>query len=400
MTKLDRMIAELCPNGVEFAPLSEVIDYEQPTKYIVDSTDYDDSYETPVLTAGQSFLLGYTNETHGIYDSSKENPVIIFDDFTASLHWVDFAFKVKSSAMKMLTLKDNADADFRYLYYVVSNIKFSKHERQWIGKYSKFRIPLPPLPIQSEIVRILDNFMELTAELGARKKQYEYYRNLLLTFDEPANIIVGRTDGRTDGRTVRWVTLGESGEFIRGNGLQKKDFVADGFPCVHYGQIYTKYGLSADKTFTYCTPELAEKLRSARANNLLIATTSENVENVCKPLAWLGGEVAVSGDMMCFRSEQNVKFLAYYFGAERFQEQKRRYVAGTKVKRVSKDNLAKIEIPLPSYEEQTRIVGVLDRFDTLTTNITSGLPAEIEARRKQYEYYRDKLLTFEEMMVA
>ena len=99
MSKLDELIAELCPDGVEFVELNEVLDYEQPTKYIVKSTNYDDSYTIPVLTAGQSFVLGYTNEDFGIYKASPDSPVIIFDDFTTSFHWVDFNFKVKSSAM-------------------------------------------------------------------------------------------------------------------------------------------------------------------------------------------------------------------------------------------------------------------------------------------------------------
>jgi len=196
MTKLDRMIVELCPDGVEYVTLGEIINYEQPNKYIVKNTDYDDNYEIPVLTAGQSFILGYTDETNDVYPASKDNPVIIFDDFTTSFHWVDFNFKVKSSAMKMLTSKDTTVTDFRYFYYALCCIKykpdFTKHERQWISKYTQFTIPLPPLSIQREIVHILDNYTELTAELiaeltaelTARKKQYEYYRDKLLKFEE------------------------------------------------------------------------------------------------------------------------------------------------------------------------------------------------------------------------
>ena len=112
MSKIDELIKEKCPNGVEYKPLNEIIDYEQPGKYIVSSTDYNDDFETPVLTAGQSFILGYTNETEGIYQASKESPVIIFDDFTTSSHWVDFPFKVKSSAMKLLTAKDEKIATY------------------------------------------------------------------------------------------------------------------------------------------------------------------------------------------------------------------------------------------------------------------------------------------------
>ena len=142
---LEQLINELCPKGVEYDFLYTVMDYEQPTKYIVKDTKYDDEFETPVLTAGQSFILGYTNESTGIFEASTDNPVIIFDDFTTSFHWVDFNFKVKSSAMKMLRLKRDRshDADFRYIYHVMKNIQYAPvdHTRQWIEKYSKFKIP-------------------------------------------------------------------------------------------------------------------------------------------------------------------------------------------------------------------------------------------------------------------
>lgn len=193
MSKCKELLRELCPQGVEFVPIGEVVDYEQPTKYIVESTNYNPSYPTPVLTAGRSFLLGYTNETHGIYNASKENPIIIFDDFTAAFQWVDFPFKVKSSAMKIL-LADAKRTTPRYIFHIMGNINFSsnEHKRLWIKTYSSFKIPLPPLPIQQEIVAVLDQFAlaashlkaALNAELAARDKQYVYYRNQLLSFQE------------------------------------------------------------------------------------------------------------------------------------------------------------------------------------------------------------------------
>lgn len=187
MKKLNQMINELCPNGVSFIKLGECLDYEQPSKYIVHSQDYINT-GIPVLTAGQSFVLGYTNEEDGIYEADDTKPVIIFDDFTTSFHWVNFNFKVKSSAMKMLRPKRN-DLSFRFIYYAMKCIKYetSEHSRQWISKYSNIEIPFPPLAIQEEIVRILDNFTtleaELEAELDCRKRQYEYYRDKLLTFN-------------------------------------------------------------------------------------------------------------------------------------------------------------------------------------------------------------------------
>ena len=190
MSKLKELIQNLCPDGVEYKKLGELLDYEQPTKYIVKSTEYDSSYDIPVLTAGQTFVLGYTNEKFGVYRASQDNPTIIFDDFTTSFHWVDFEFKIKSSAMKMLRPKGTFDGYFKYVYYAMKCIKYEAidHTRHWISKYSQFEIPVPPLEIQEEIVRILDHFTnlaaELQAELQARKEQYEYYRNKLLTFDK------------------------------------------------------------------------------------------------------------------------------------------------------------------------------------------------------------------------
>ena len=198
-----------------------------------------------------------------------------------------------------------------------------------------------------------------------------------------------------DGTDVEWKPLGEVGEFIRGNGMQKKDFVEVGFPAIHYGQIYTRYGLAANAAFTYVEEGLAKRLKIAKNNDLLLATTSENDEDVVKPLAWLGGNVAISGDMMLFRHKQNVKYLAHYFQSNEFQEQKRKYITGAKVRRVSSGDLSKITVPIPcpdnpkkSLEIQAEIVRILDAFTELT--------AELTARKKQYNHYRDQLLSFED----
>ena len=187
------MIRELCPEGVGAVLVGDLFAYEQPTKYLVSSTDYVDS-GTPVLTAGQTFLLGYTLETEGIYPASPDAPVIIFDDFTCGIQWVDFPFKAKSSAMKMIRPRSGHRDELRLLYHWmgVKNFKPGEHARHWISVYSQFEIPLPPLEIQREIVSILDKLdalvnditIGLPAEIAARRKQYEYYRNKLLTFKE------------------------------------------------------------------------------------------------------------------------------------------------------------------------------------------------------------------------
>ncbi len=190
--RLKTLLQTLAPKGVEFRKLEKVLEYDQPNQYCVTSKEFDKSYPTPVLTAGKTFILGYTNEKDNIYQASKNAPVIIFDDFTTATQWVDFPFKVKSSAMKILFPK-NPTINIRFIFFYMQTIPYNisgEHTRQWISRYSQLEVPIPPLEIQQEIVKILDQFSILTtdllagipAEIKARKKQYEYYREKLLTF--------------------------------------------------------------------------------------------------------------------------------------------------------------------------------------------------------------------------
>ena len=162
--------------------LEELLSYEQPTPYIVESTDYDDSYSTPVLTAGKSFIIGYTNETSGIYN---QLPVIIFDDFTTSTQYVNFHFKVKSSAMKILTANEELILP-KFIYYRMQTIEFdhSTHKRYWIQQYSKIEVDVPPIDEQHRIVsRIEELFSELdnsVSTLQKTKEQLSVYRQAVL----------------------------------------------------------------------------------------------------------------------------------------------------------------------------------------------------------------------------
>ena len=152
--------------------LGEILEYEQPGPYIVDSTDYDNSYSTPVLTAGQSFILGYTNETVGIKKATPDNPVIIFDDFTTSSHYVDFSFKVKSSAMKFLTLKNDTD-DIYCINNVLENIDYipASHERHWISIFTNFDVRVPSS--REEQKSIGDYFRNLDHLITLHQRKYE-----------------------------------------------------------------------------------------------------------------------------------------------------------------------------------------------------------------------------------
>ena len=160
--------------------LGEVLEYEQPTEYIVKSTSYRDDYKTPVLTAGKSFILGYTNEKEGIFPKEKL-PVIIFDDFTTESKYVDFPFKVKSSAMKILHPRKEL-VDPKFIFYRMQTINFTptQHKRYWISVYSKFEIPLPPLSEQKHIVKKIEKlFGKIDEAEKLRKEAIEDTENLL-----------------------------------------------------------------------------------------------------------------------------------------------------------------------------------------------------------------------------
>lgn len=190
--------------------------------------------------------------------------------------------------------------------------------------------------------------------------------------------------------------LGEIGEFVRGNGLQKADLTDAGVPAIHYGQIHTAYGVWTKETKSFTSTELASRLRRAKPGDLVIATTSEDDSAVAKATAWLGDtEAAVSGDAYIFRHALDPKYVAYFFQSCSFQEQKNRHITGTKVRRISGEALARIVIPVPPLEVQREIVRILDAF----TELVAELVAELEARRVQYQRYRAKLLAFEECAV-
>ena len=247
-------------------------------------------------------------------------------------------------------------------------------------RFADIEIPLPPLNIQKEIVSILDSFTSLIdkmkQEVEMRKKQMEYYREKLMAPQKNWEI----------------KTLGEIGTFTRGNGLQKSDFRVKGFPCVHYGQIHTYYDTCIYKTKSFCEEDLAKKLQKASYGDLLIATTSEDVKACCKAAVWFGaGDVAYSGDSFCYSHDQDPKYMAYLFQTEMFAKQKQKAATGAKVIRVSGESMASFSFAFPPLVQQRQIASILDTFETYI----SKLEKMIELRQKQYEYYREKLLTFE-----
>lgn len=432
MSKLQELINKLCPNGVEFKPIWSLTTWDKKFKGVdrkmqpnvisypyVLANVFDDIEETngdvKLLTTGIGGAERWTTEEKAGANLCEGEIIAIPWGGTPNVKYYNGKFVTADN--RIATSNDTTVLHNKFLYYWLNNnIDLIAKTYRGAGiqhpsmlDVLNIMIPVPPIEVQEEIVRILDSFSdyaaELQAELQARKQQYEYYRNLLLTFN-PSAYGCGTDDEQKDGVTtweghnykIQWKKMGEIGTFIRGNGLQKKDFTESGVGCIHYGQIYTHYGTFATKTKSFVSESFAQKLRKAKTGDIVIATTSENVEDVGKAVAWLGNEdIAISGDAYIYTHEQNPKFIAYLFQTERFLAFKKMNVSGTKVTRISGDSLAKYPIPIPPLELQEKIVAILDRFETLVNDLTNGLPAEIAAVKDQYEYYRNKLLNFKKL---
>lgn len=346
---------------VEWKKLDDCLDFEQPTPYLVKSTEYDDSYDTPVLTAGQSLLLGYTNETNGIYKASKEHPCIIFDDFTTSFHWIDFDFKVKSSAMKMLRPKK--DVNFRYIYYSMLGINFipGGHQRHWISKYSQFEIPIPSLSEQRRIVEQLDTFTSsienLKEQIAQRRKQYEYYRDQLFDLEVKEG--------------VEMKTLGDACEIRRGIRVVKKQLKENDRYPVFQNSIapmgyYDQFNRDGDMPYIIC------------------AGSSSGSVGYCYTPFWAADD--------CFTIESSKVNRRYaYYALRKYNNNLFKLVRKGSMPRLPHEAIDNMVIPIPSLSEQQRIVSILDTFEASINN----LEQQLAQREKQYEYYRNKLLTFE-----
>lgn len=379
MNRIEKLIHEFCSSEVEFKELKQVAT-------ISNGKDHKHLENGKIPVYGSGGIMRHAS----MFIYNKESVLIPRKGSIGNIFYVDIPFWAVDT---IFYTKINSGTILpKFLYYYLLTLDLTK--LNFAGGVpsltksilDKILIPIPPLPVQQEIVNILDKFTqldeELNAELEIRRIQYDCYLNQLMGFEDSE---------------VEWKTLGEVGEFIRGNGLQKKDFTETGVGCIHYGQIYTHYGISAVETKSFVSPELAYKLKKAKKGDLIIAATSENVEDVCKAVAWLGDdEIAISGDAFIFTHNQNSKYISYFFQSIFFNDQKVKFTTGTKVIRVSINNLEKIVIPIPPLSEQERIVSILDKFDALVNDSKISIQAEIEARRKQYAYYRNKLLTFGE----
>lgn len=375
---------------VKWIPLGDVADYEQPTKYLVNSTVYNDNYPTPVLTAGKTFILGYTNEDEGIYFASK-SPVIIFDDFTTANKWVDFDFKAKSSAMKMITSKNEKFALLKYIYYWLNTLPNNQtdgdHKRQWISNYANKLIPIPPLSVQTEIVKILDALTaltsELTSELTLRRKQYEHYREKLLSEEELGKV------------GFEWKTLGDVAKIQRGASPRPiSQYITDepnGIPWIKIGDtsLDSKY---IENTAQKITVEGAEKSRILKCGDFVMSNSmSYGRPYILKISGAIHDGWASISD---FENILNSDFLYYYLSSDSVQSYWNGKINSSSVSNLNSDIIKSLPIPIPALHIQIEIAKTLDKFEILTNSITEGLPLAIEQSQKRYEYYRELLLNF------
>ena len=429
MSKLQELIDRLCPDGVEFKPLwsltiwdkrfngvdrkmqPQLISYPYVLANVFDEIE-DPSGNVRLLSTGIGGTERWTTEEKAGANLCEGEIVAIPWGGTPNVKY--YKGKFVTADNRIATSSDTAVLSNKFLYYWLNNnIDLIAKTYRGAGiqhpsmlDVLSIKVPIPPLEVQDEIVKILDRFAdyaaELQAELQARRLQYEYYRNLLLTFnpsaygcgtDDAQKISVIARGGHS--YEIQWKTMGEIGTFIRGKRFVRTDIIEEGIPCIHYGDMYTYYGLYASKTRGYINQEIGKKMRYAEKNDIVIVAAGENKDDLGNALAWLGEEPAAVHDAcFIFRSEMYPNFLSHVCRTKSYHNQVRMFANEAKICSVSGTDLAKVVIPLPPYEIQIRIANILDRFETLVNDLSKGLPAEIEAVKARYEYYRNKLLTF------
>ncbi len=331
--------------------LGEILDYEQPTNYIVESTDYSDAYSIPVLTAGKSFILGYTNESFGVFN---DLPVIIFDDFTTAIQYVDFPFKVKSSAMKILKAKKEI-ADIKYMYYKMQTIREnnSEHKRYWISKYAELEISLPSLAEQKKIAAILDAADELRQKDKALVEKYNELTQAMFLdmFGDP----VSNPKGWDKTELKECTSKIGSGSTPRGG---KESYQKSGISLIRSLNIY-------DNEFYYenlarISDEQADKLKNViiEKNDVLFNITGASVcRSTIVPEDVLPARVNQHVSILRpLKNKLNPIFLSHLMISKSTKQQLLMVgsAGGAVMEAITKEQLEKYKVPIPKIELQNK----------------------------------------------
>lgn len=390
MTKIEKMIQELCPNGVEYKKLKNVcIDFIVPMRDRPKIFDGDIPWCRIEDKEGQYFnksLSGLGVSGKIIKEMNlKIFPVgTVICSCSASIGAYAINTQPLITNQTFIGLVCGKNLYNRYLLYFMDTQTKTLLQLATTGtipyisrkKFEELIIPVPPLEVQNEIVRIMDNFTglikELTKELTARKKQYEYYRNKLLGFNKS---------------DIEWTTLGELGKISMCKRIMKAETSSEG------DVPFYKIGTFGGQANAYISQELFEKYKA-------IYSYPKKGDILISAAGTIGRAVIFDGKPAYFQDSNIVwiendeskvlnSFLYYYY-----QTQPWNISTGGTIARLYNDNISKTKVPLLPIEYQQKLVNILNNFDTLCNDLTTGLPAEIEARKKQYEYYRDKLLSF------
>lgn len=372
MNSLEKLIAKHCPNGVEYKPLGKVC-------VIKNGKDYKSFGDGNYPVYGSGGIMTYVDR----YVYSKPTVLIPRKGSIENIFYVDVPFWNVDTIF--YTEIDETLIEPKYLYYFMLTVDLRRLNNgggvpslTQTGLYTVL-IAVPPLPVQREIVRMLDDMTGLISaieeEIEARKKQYEWCRDKMLKLEG-----------------VKRKSLGELAiEFYRGNGILKTQVTPSGIPCVRYGEIYTSYGTSFCQCISHTKLEYISSPKYFEHGDILFAITGEKIDEIGMSIAYVGDERCLAGgDIAVMKHAQNAKFLSYALASADAQRQKSRGKVKSKVVHLSVPDLKAVTIPVPPDNVQNTIANKLDDM----TNLIAALEEERVARKQQYEYYRDKLLTF------
>ena len=389
-------------NWTEYT-LEDLLSYEQPTPYIVESTDYSDSYDTPVLTAGKSFIIGYTNETSGIYGKL---PVIIFDDFTTSTQYVNFPFKVKSSAMKILTANTELVIP-KFIFYRMQIIEFdhSTHKRYWIQQYSKIKVKIPPIPEQEKIVaKIEELFSELdngVETLKKTKQQLAVYRQAVLkeafegkfTAHIPCDVDLSwASEEETKSLPAiptewRYIALSNLGDLGRGKSKHRprndpKLFEGGKYPFLQTGEVKAAKQYITEYSKMY--GEFGLQQSKLWPKGTLCITIAANIAET----AFLGIDACFPDSVVGFTPYEHIipEYIKYFIESQKLRLWA--FAPATAQKNINLDTLENLIVPYCSVEEQQLVIAEIEARMTICDSIEQTVDIALQ----QAEAMRQSIL--------